>query len=80
MAKQFVDIRFLKPIRDPNSDTRDAARLDRLVSTKGREFTVTEEGGWVKIKGKVREVWVSKGNIADALLDDVPDAPAKGGK
>jgi hypothetical protein len=77
MALRIVDLRFLKPVRDPCSDDRDAARMDRLTYQKGREWTYVEEGGWLKLTGKVRTVWVGKSNVADALLGDVPEEKGK---
>ncbi len=55
------DIVFLKQIQDPFSDGE--TMTPRLRQTVERRFTVTDEGGLLKIKGR-REVWVWKSNVA----------------
>jgi hypothetical protein len=79
------DIVLIKQIQDPFSDGPDL--VSRLRQTPGRRFTVSDDGGLLKIKGR-RDVWVGKSNVAyivpmtperAAHLGDKVE-PAKGGK
>ena len=76
------DIVFLKEIRDPFSDGE--GLVPRLRQMPERRFTVTDDGGLLKIKAR-REIWVPKANVAfmlpmtperAALLGDTKPPPA----
>jgi hypothetical protein len=77
------DIVFLKSIQDPFSDGNEL--VSRCRQATGRRFTVHDDGGLLKIKGK-REVWLGKSNVAymlpmtSARAEQLGDKPGKGDK
>lgn len=75
------DIVFDRPIRDPHTEGEHAQKVDRLRQAKGREFTVTEDGPWLHIKGERRTVTVLRARVVDVLGyedDSKPVAQAQG--
>jgi hypothetical protein len=77
------DIVFLKSIQDPFSDGNEL--VSRLRQAEGRRFTISDDGGLLKIKGR-REVWAGKANVAYMLpmtaarAEQLGDKPGKGDK
>lgn len=56
------DIVFSTEVQDPFSDGY--TKVPRLTQTHDRRFTVTDDGGLLKICTARREVWVGKANVA----------------